>query len=445
MKKNASKAISLVLSAIMAMSTFAGLAGCKKVVDPAALKPVDLGGYEFILASHWASEYEPERGASDYGDALLDLIDEIQTEYNCKITVKSYPVKDTIASEVHTSIMAGDKPFDVLDLWTGAYTSLLSSNDLYDQKSIKKLDFTNGNFNTNVVTMGTWNEKVYGSWIGISNNVSGMFFNADMIAKKGLESPYDLYASDKWTFTKFKEMMKTLTEDTNGDGTPEVYGMVGNQQIEEALLFAGGGGYVSKTADGQFAFGLDTPKSMAAVEYIRSLYSEKLIHPEKDWLGVGQVFAEGGAAFIPYFVWANQWFSEMEAEYGFVPFPRADAEKDYIAYTDEPRMFVMPKTLTDPEKTGIIFNQLSRLAIPGKASFETSYKDLGFSDKAIEYFYKVAAVTKWNPANGVDTNEAKLALLYACQDPTAEPASKFAEIKDMMNTNIKDYYDKLPK
>ena len=49
-------------------------------------------------------------------------------------------------------------------------------------------------------------------------------FNKQMLDDAGLENPNDLYERGEWTWDKWLEYLKTLTQDKDGDGVTDVYG-----------------------------------------------------------------------------------------------------------------------------------------------------------------------------------------------------------------------------
>ena len=60
-------------------------------------------------------------------------------------------------------------------------------------------------------------------------------FNVQMLEENNLEDPRDLWERGEWTWDKFNEYMKVLTQDTDGDGQTDQYGYCGyeNETFEQ--------------------------------------------------------------------------------------------------------------------------------------------------------------------------------------------------------------------
>ena len=56
-----------------------------------------------------------------------------------------------------------------------------------------------------------------------------MFYNTKLIEDAGLESPWELYQRNAWDWDKMREYALKLTEDSDRDGVPEVYGIAVNR------------------------------------------------------------------------------------------------------------------------------------------------------------------------------------------------------------------------
>lgn len=83
------------------------------------------------------------------------------------------------------------------------------------------------------------------------------YFNRKMFENAGLETPYELYKKNEWTWDKFLELSKELTQDTNGDGTVDVYG--GTVTAIDSYMSCGED-FVTINEDGTFANNIRSPK-----------------------------------------------------------------------------------------------------------------------------------------------------------------------------------------
>ena len=76
-------------------------------------------------------------------------------------------------------------------------------------------------------------------------------FNMQMLEENGLEDPRDLYARGEWTWDKFIEYCKVLTQDTDGDGQIDQYGFDGyaGGEVFENLMMSNGASIASGTTE----------------------------------------------------------------------------------------------------------------------------------------------------------------------------------------------------
>ena len=83
------------------------------------------------------------------------------------------------------------------------------------------------------------------------------YYNRKMFENAGLETPYELFKKDQWTWSKFLELSKELTQDTNRDGTVDIYG--GTVTAIDAYMSCGED-FVKVNQDGTFENNIRSPQ-----------------------------------------------------------------------------------------------------------------------------------------------------------------------------------------
>ena len=122
----------------------------------------------------------------------------------------------------------------------------------------------------------TYEGKIYGlPFDSLPFNVTTLFVNLDILNTAGIVMPrYDLadpYSG--WTYDEFREILKKVTIDTDGDGTPNqygfggTYGWIGNIA---RLLWNFGADLLVQTESG-WAPGINTPAALEALQFGRDL------------------------------------------------------------------------------------------------------------------------------------------------------------------------------
>ena len=105
-----------------------------------------------------------------------------------------------------------------------------------------------------------------------------MFYNKKMIEDAGLESPWELYQKNEWDWDKMREYALELTEDSDNDGTPEVYGLAVNRPFP--MLFSTG--KTLGTFNGQektFTSNIDDPDFARAMNFLSDLITKDKVCP----------------------------------------------------------------------------------------------------------------------------------------------------------------------
>ncbi|MCI2957702.1 ABC transporter substrate-binding protein [Agromyces atrinae] len=205
------------------------------------------------------------------GDVLNDLVDEFnasQDEIEITPVVKPWA---TLIDTVLPALTSGTGP-QLLAMppeQIPVYASkgaLLPLDDWYADP-----DSGSDTLNAEAVATGTVSGEKFG--VPLSFTPLTMFYNTALFDAAGVTVPTTW---DEWVATA-----KTLTVDSNGDGTPEQYGLalqdnatVGNG-VWPSLLKSGGGDVV--TADGEVV--VDSPENIATLQYWADAVQNDKISP----------------------------------------------------------------------------------------------------------------------------------------------------------------------
>ena len=123
------------------------------------------------------------------------------------------------------------------------------------------------------------------------------------------------------TLDELVETARALTQDTDGDGNPDRYGLVWN--YSEPFFFipfltAFDGWVMNDDEDPT----LDTPATVQAVEFVVGLRDRERVIPQNvDYNTAEALFKEGSAAMIINGPWAWAGYGEAGIDYGLTPLP----------------------------------------------------------------------------------------------------------------------------
>ncbi len=94
-------------------------------------------------------------------------------------------------------------------------------------------------------------------------------FNRTLFEYEGLEAPDELYAKGEWTFDKFLEAGRALTQDTDGDGEIDQWGFSGYGDTMSHFIVANHGALLNiDQANKKVTSGLKNPETLEALTYL---------------------------------------------------------------------------------------------------------------------------------------------------------------------------------
>ena len=171
---------------------------------------------------------------------------------------------------------------------------------------------------------------------GLLRNMMAMFFNADMLETRGMESPYDLVENNQWTIDKLAEMIKDTYSDENGNGLrdkDDIYGFVNATASKRDAWFYALGNRVSETRDGEPIYLIDSDNIQTYIEKMLDFYTDDtMLYDHEKYGGRGQnlMFLNEKAYFYSTGIFTTEQIKDREAtfEYGVVPMPKMNSDQD---------------------------------------------------------------------------------------------------------------------
>jgi multiple sugar transport system substrate-binding protein len=475
--KNAWKVLTLIIVAMLAIS---GFTGCKSIDPGNGTSTVeestqeaqidttrDLGGYQFVLASHWAGGFTPEKGSSTMADAMWKRYDEIQQQNNCTIEFKGGTPQEYITN-LDTAAAAGIKYADVVltNLWW--YRGQQDAGYFVPWNDVISIDLNDSKWTQTSKMIATEVDgKIYGidfsSWEtrmpGVSNTV---FFNKNLLAANNQPDPYDLFDQGEWTWEKFREMAKAMSIDEDGDKQNDIWGVTSiDRALEYTVIKSNGAQELVKDENGNYSVGFNTPAAFRAMEFVRELISvDKTflnLHDVRgtgDWRDPFVRFKEGKVAFFVYSTAAltfPEWLETMEDDYGLICFPQGPDLVDKAYYGGEfggdEQVFCMTLGAEDVDKAGYILNRITE---PLEGKTLNSWKDytkkrfLRNDEKAFEHYERIYETAKFN--NGPMIGAANFDLLRdavftVTRDQTKTPAEAMEGAAAPINELLNEIYN----
>jgi multiple sugar transport system substrate-binding protein len=176
--------------------------------------------------------------------------------------------------KVFTSVAAGSPP-DVVLIDGIDVPAFLDADVMLDlTRFAPRVGMRLDDFYPSVLAMFAREDKVIGFPKGFSPMV--FYYNRALFDSAGVP-----YPRDGWTFDDFARTTRALTRDTNGDGTPDIWGTVLLRPFYawQAWIWSGGGDILSP--DGTRASGfLDARDTRATLDFLTSLPTRLGVAPK---------------------------------------------------------------------------------------------------------------------------------------------------------------------
>jgi multiple sugar transport system substrate-binding protein len=273
-------------------------------------------------------------GTGDSGEGLTphqDIIAKFEEE-NPDILVQLEAVagRDYYA-RLLTQIAADDAP-DIMQIGDDAVPQFVDSGAFLPLD-----DFINGEYplDMSIYLPGVLEPgQVNGQQYLLPKDFSplAVYFNKKVFDEAGVD-----YPEDGWTWDEFRETAQALTQDTDGDGQTDVWGV----QLPgpwttgfEYWVAATGGSLISEDGS-QFVGHLDSPETLAAVQFYADLYHEYQVAPPPADMNVfgggNSEFDNGQAAMRIFGRWPQSGMKENpNIDLGLVGLPQQEKRANVL-------------------------------------------------------------------------------------------------------------------
>jgi len=351
------------------------------------LPDVKFDGYEFRIlnstpeAIHWMTVqiHAAEETGDVFNDEIYRRNSIIEEAYGIKIVEISVGGTGAgagigeIKNQAQKSIISDSNDYDLVMLPSFGSLELLIQRMFLDFNEIPYIDLSKPWWDQNLIKDITLADKLYIAPGDLSlshySTTMNLTFNKDLIRDYALDDPYRLVRENKWTLGKFFEMMKSCSQDLNGDGIydkEDLYGLSAlHFTIIPSVSIGAGMEYISKSINDLPVFAMDNPLFVERFSNVIAGLFESgpiLYNPASKNLPhvyIIEVFEKNQALFYIEVLHNAHYFRAIDADVGFLPHPKYDeAQKNYITLVLDATYMAVPITSADLERTGIILEAL---------------------------------------------------------------------------------------
>ncbi|MBE6711188.1 MAG: hypothetical protein E7579_08735 [Ruminococcaceae bacterium] len=352
----------------------------------------DYGGYEYRVADRgdpgtyadWQTfdVYAAEQTGEIINDAVYQRNTTLEETMNIKIAERPF-THGEVTNSVKNSIMASSDDYDVFTDGLSTMAPLVSQNYILDLRTIDTLKFDNAWWDQMIYKdLSIMNKSFfmtgdlsvmdnYGTWCYL--------FNKTMIADFGLENPYELVDSGKWTIDKHNEMASAATVDLDGDGAwtmADSYGYITETYNNMAMWNCFGYRLVTKDADDVPTYTYNGEEQITALQKIIETQFSPFTNMGSGSTVTGgggltentreNQFAIGRALFYYAGLRNVTLYRDSDTDFGIIPSPKYKEEQEqyYSSYSyANCTAYAMPVTVADTAKIGDITEAMAHLSV----------------------------------------------------------------------------------
>lgn len=405
----------------------------------------DFGGRVVKIGSYYDMTPDPEANA--ISAALADRIAYVEDNYNCKIEFVN--LEGDYINDYVTSVLAGDPVVDIgYAVTTTVLPSLIEGGIVYPISDLGVIDFDDYKWRSDVVNAGYYKGKNYTMLLKDPEIRYGIFWNKTLFEQYGLPDLYELYENDEWTWDKFKEIAMSANQDTDNDGTTDIWGFNARENLGWCYLYSNDA-YVAEKTDSGMTVDLSDSKVVEALsamqDFTTSVDYRKIDWSVDSWDSLIGSFRDGTSMMCLEEFWISYaYLNEMEDEWGWVPFPKGTSATDWSCYGKENGCRVILNGVEDPETVALIYDLITDLA-----DTEDEWDDLmedqleSWADDAetvenVSYIYnnKIAVI---NSVNGFsDLNSAINSMIDEISSGASTPQTAIETYQSQIDAAIAD-------
>ena len=331
------------------------------------LEDRDFGGRIYTVLYRDEDEHKREITAEELtGDVINDAIynrtAQIGQRFNMELGL--LPVSEGNLNNTFTNaVAAGDRSFDVGFQHMILTASLAASGVTMNWYDMPHLDFEKPWW-TDAVKELTVNGIMYVTASDYCMNTFEMtwclIFSKDMMADLMIaQTPYNLVREDRWTLDAYYDMVKDVSNDSNGDGKMNAKDTFGINSYGSPWLasvsnywWACGESISKFDADGMPYFAMDSEKTYEIFDKMFALLAENDIAWMDQTSGKNMIFWNGQSLFASMMVRDVEVNRDKDLAYGLVPYPKYDElQEKYLTQVDgHASVMAVPVTLTEEDR-----------------------------------------------------------------------------------------------
>jgi len=339
--------------------------------DTDDLPDTDMNGYIFRMYTRdvdWISGNMDVEEVN--GDTVNDAVYTRNRIIEARFNMLFSEVTANNTDAARATISAGDDAYDMISTRCVEAYQYAQRGLLYSVSHLQYVDLTKNYWYESLndtLTVGNKRYFAVGASTPTLNDFTGcLLFNKDMFTDLGLEFPYELVSSGKWTFDRFRELAKMGIKDINGDGIMDEndsFGYVSDPRYVLPSFWVSSGNLSIKKDDSDIPY-FAIPGNERFISAVQVIF--EMMHDENIWHRTGEgksgieLFENNRSLFTYSTLFILEGLRSMETDFGILPHPKLNEQQDnyyaHVSFADIPTIPITNKNL---DYTGIIIEALA--------------------------------------------------------------------------------------
>ena len=323
---------------------------------------------------HILTSPEEESAGDIVNDALADRDRQLEEYFSSEIVWKTAPTDGDLEGIFRSDVLAGDDTFDfMIGAVNNVSVPVFNKQLCRNLTDLPHIDLPSPWWSRNVMENFIYNGShcmLVGEF-SPRNMLAGnmLIFNIKMRESLGLPSPYDMVRDGSWTYDRFKDIVKGVGSDLNGNGKADygdIFGLACDSTTAHSFYFGMGG----TLTDREMKAAVTETKSVSVLEDLQNFFAGSDVdcasYAKNTYLP-NEEFMDGNVLFNCMVIIDLSTFRDTETDYGVVPLPKYDeAQSGYISLgnTNVIAAVTIPVTVPDDriDSLGLFIEAMTKLS-----------------------------------------------------------------------------------
>jgi len=387
---------------------------------------------------------------------LKNFAEKMDDKYGCQIKIESN--SEYQISQIISDIKAGNFKYDIVSIY--GYIFNLANEDIIIPLD-EYIDFRSTPFNSPFQEEAQWKGQHYGIYVPITDRLpvdwaanNFITYNKILLSENSIPDIYELQKEGLWTWDKLLEITQKVTQDTDGDGTIDIWGISSYQaaNLFERLVYSNGSGFIQDRGNFNLVPNYKSSAVIRAVDFLRKIAIENnVVLFGNDVAGILQnnnssavqkelramVNDNKIAISLDDYVGTNNL-----SNFGYAFFPKGPDTDNYNFFAIRSKYYAIPSTAKNPKDVALILKELYQFAVDEREKFMASEDDT-----------RLAATAKnKNQIRLLDESSCNINYLYTdysgftdndVYDLLISNEGEYEEKLDLYEARAQEYLDKL--